>query len=141
MDTTTLDFNTLILLVAITGSTLTIVAMTVRQSNRHEDGLKSVNTSVAALETRVTALETKVDALDGKVDGLDGKVDAMGDDVSDARERLARVEGYLMGPESLTPQPPHPPIKDPPRDDPATRPPTTGEPSVDDPAGGHREAG
>ena len=105
MDTTTFDFNTLTLLVAIMGSTLTIVGMMVRQSNRHEDGLKSVNTGVAALETRATALETKVDALDGKVDGLDGKVDAMGDDVSDAREGLARVEGHLMGPEGLTRRP------------------------------------
>ena len=134
MDTTTLDFNTLILLVAIMGSTLTIVAMTVRQSNRHEDGFKSVNTSVAALETRVTALETKVDA-------LDSKVDAMGHDVSDARERLARVEGHLMGPESFTPQPLHPPTEDPPRDDSATHPNAVGKPSVGDPAGGHREAG
>ena len=29
----------------------------------------------------------------------------MGRDVSDARERLARIEGYLMGPASLGPDP------------------------------------
>ena len=34
----------------------------------------------------------------------------MGRDVSDARERLARIEGHLMGPESLGPNPsPAPP--------------------------------
>ena len=37
MDTSTLDFNTLTLLVAIVGSTLMIVTLMVRQSNRHED--------------------------------------------------------------------------------------------------------
>ena len=41
MDTTTLDFNTLALLVAILGSTmgstLTLVTLIVRQSNRQED--------------------------------------------------------------------------------------------------------
>lgn len=78
MDTSTLDFNTLTLLVAIMastmGSTLTLVTLITRQSNRHND---------------------KIDALDTK---FTDKLDVMGGDVSDARERLARIEGHLMAP-------------------------------------------
>lgn len=52
-------------------------------------------------------LDTKIDALDSKVDK---KFDALGRDVTDVRERLARVEGHLMGPGSLAPSPsPAPP--------------------------------
>ena len=95
MDTSTLDFSTLALLVAIMGSTmgstLTIVTLMFRQSNRHETSIKSVNDSVVSLGARVTVLDTKVDALDGKVIALDGKFDVMGRDVSNARERLARM--------------------------------------------------
>ena len=81
MDTGTLDFNTLTLLVAIVGSTmgstLTLVTLIVKQSNRHEDSLKALGTKFA------------------------DKPDAMGGDVSDARERLARIEGHLMAPEGF----------------------------------------
>ena len=119
MDTSTLDFNTLTLLVAIMGSTLTIVTLMVRQSNRHEDGIKAVNTNVSALETTVIVLETKVTALDGKVTALDGKFDVMGRDVSDTRERLARMEGHLMAPEGFRLRGPQPPAAaDPPPEDP-----------------------
>ena len=119
MDASTLDFNTLTLLVAIMGSTLTIGTLMVRQSNRHEDGIKSVNTNVAALETRVIVLETKVDTLDGKFGALDGKFDVMGRDVSDTRQRLARMEGHLMAPEGFRMRGSHPPAAaDPPPEDP-----------------------
>ena len=112
MDTSTLDFNTLILLVAIVGSivgsTLTIVTLMFRQSNRHDDNIKTLGTAVAALDTRMTALEGKVDALEGKVDALDTKLtdlvrktEVTGRDVSDNRERLARVEGHLLAPEGF----------------------------------------
>ena len=131
MDTSTLDFNTLTLLVAIMGSTmgstLMIVTLMVRQSNRHEDGIKSVNTNVAALETRVTGLETKVTALDGKVTALDGKFDVMGRDVSDTRERLARMEGHLMAPEGFRLRGPQPPA--------------SVDPSPEDPTPDQRQAG
>ena len=33
---------------------------------------------------------------------LEGKVDVMGRDVSDSRERLARVEGHLLAPAGFT---------------------------------------
>ena len=122
MDTSTLDFSTLALLVAIMGSTLTIVTLMFRQSNRHEDGIRSVNDGVASLGARVAVLETKVDALDGKVTVLDGKVDGMGRDVSDSRERLARMEGHLMAPDGFRArglQPPRAAV-DPPPEDPGT---------------------
>ena len=49
MDTSTLDFNTLTLLLAIVGSTLTIVTLMFRQSNRHDDNIKALGTEVAGL--------------------------------------------------------------------------------------------
>ena len=126
METVTTDINmaslllvTAALLVAIMGSTLTIVTLMFRQSSRHETSIKSVNASVASLGTKVSVLETKVDALDGKVDALDGKFDVMGRDVSDTRERLARVEGHLMAPEGFTLRTTQPPaVVDPPPEDP-----------------------
>ena len=124
MDTSTLDFNTLTLLVAIVGSTigstLTIVSLMFRQFNRHEE-------SINALSTNIAVLDTKVDALDTKVTALEGKVDVMGRDVSDSRERLARVEGHLLAPEGFTLR--HPGQRD------------AGEPPSGDPAPDHREAG
>ena len=97
-----MDANTIAMMSMIMGSWITIFGAILWQSYRHEDGIKSVNTSVAALETRAMALETKVDALDSKVDALDGKVDALAGDVADTRERVARIEGHLMAPGSFT---------------------------------------
>ena len=100
MDTTTLDFNTLALLVAILGSTmgstLTLVTLIVRQSNRQEDSIK-------ALEIKLTGkIDDQDIRLTGKIDDLDtkftAKIDALQDGMTDARERLGRIEGYLMAP-------------------------------------------
>ena len=87
-----------------------------------------VTDKIDALDTKVTdkidALDTKVtdkiDALDTKVDALDGKFDVMGPDLSDTRERVARIEGHLMAPEGFRPRHrrlPHP-ADDPPAEDP-----------------------
>ena len=138
MDTTTLDFNTLTLLVtllvAIMGSTLTIVTLMFRQFNQLDTKIGNLDTRVAGLENTVTALDTKVDALNGKGDALDGKVDAldakfdrMGRDISDARERLARIEGHLMAPEGFRMRGAHPPAPD--------------QPSTENPNPDHRQAG
>ena len=148
MDTSMLDFNTLTLLVAIVGSTLTIVSSMFRRFNRQEESIKSPDTRVAVLDTKVDALDTKVTALEGKSDALStrvtalegkfdaldtkvtamvGKVDVMGRDVSDSRKRLARVEGHLLAPEGFT-------LRRPDRREAA-------DPSSDDPAADHREAG
>jgi hypothetical protein len=133
MDTTTLDFSTLTLVVAILastmGSTLTLVTMMIRQANRHEDSIKALDTkftdSIKALDTKFTdsikALDTKftdsIKALDTKIDT---RFDAMGRDVSDARERLARIEGHLTAPGDFRARGPHPPAPDDLPDDPAT---------------------
>ena len=82
MDTTTLDFNTVTLMVTIAGSWLTIVGLIIYQSNR----------------------------LDNKIDT---KIDALGGDVSDIGQRVARIEGHLMGPESFSPRPLTPPTDEP----------------------------
>ena len=86
MDTTTLDFNTVTLMVTIAGSWLTIVGLIIHQSNR----------------------------LDNKIDNkIDTKIDALGGDVSDIGQRVARIEGHLMGPESFSPRPLTPPTDEP----------------------------
>ena len=85
MDTTTLDSSTITLMVTIAGSWLPLVGLIFFQFSR---------------------LDTKIDALDTKLDTkIDTKIDALGRDVTDVRERLARVEGHLMGPGSLAPGP------------------------------------
>ena len=104
-----MDANTIAMMSMIMGSWITIFGAILWQSYRHEDGIKSVNSSVSALETRVATLETKVEAIDDKVtvlDGrltvLDGKIDALAGGVADTRERVARIEGHLMAPGSFT---------------------------------------
>ncbi len=118
MDTSSLDSNTLTLMAMIAGSWLTLVALMIRQSNRHEDSIK-------ALDTKLTGrFDGKIDALDTK---LTGKIDALGRDVSDVRERLGRVEGHLMSPEGFRPL--------------RRRAPSDGEPPSDGPDPSQREAG
>lgn len=51
--------------------------------------------------------------VESRIDTLSDKFDVMGRDVSDARERPARIEGYLMGPKSFSPRPPSPPPTEP----------------------------
>ena len=110
MDTSTLDFNTLTLLVAILGSSFTVVGMMLRQINRLDT---KIDTKIGALDTKI---DTKIDALDTK---MSARFDAMGRDLSDVSERVARIEGYLIGPGRFTTRPPGPPAAvDPPREDP-----------------------
>ena len=146
MDTSALDFDTLILLVtllvAIMGSTLTILTLMYRQfnhldnkfdtkidalDNKFDTKIDALDTRVAGLETNIAALDTKFDGLESRFGKLDAKFDAMGRDVSDARERLARIEGHLMAPEGFRMR--------------GTRPSASGEAPPEDPDLGHREAG
>lgn len=102
MDTTTLDFNTLTLmvtlLVAIAGSTVTIVTLMLRQFNHLDSKIGNLDTRVTGLEKAVTGLDTRFTGLDTRFDGLETKFDRMARDVADTRERVARVEGHLMAP-------------------------------------------
>ena len=128
MDPGTFDFNTLTLLVAIMGSTmgstLTLITLMVRQSNRHDDNIKALDTKftdkIDALDTKFT---DKIDALDTK---FTNKIDVMGGGVSDARERLARIEGHLMAPGGFRMRGPDPPVFE--------------EPSPENPDPDHRRA-
>ena len=110
----------------ILGSSLLTIGVLLRQMNHLETKLETritgldtkFDTKIDALDTKFTdkidALDTKftkkIDALDtkftNKIDALDTKftekLDALGRDVSDTRERMARVEGYLMAPEGFT---------------------------------------
>ena len=107
MDTSTLDSSTITLMVTIAGSWLTLVGLIFFQFSR-------LDTKIDALDTKLdTKFDTKFDALDTKIDTkidaldskFDKKFDALGRDVTDVRERLARVEGHLMGPGSPAPGP------------------------------------
>ena len=104
MDASTLDFNTITLMVMIAGSWLTLGGMIVFQSNRLDT---KFDTKIDALDTKIdtkidaldTKIDTKIDALDTKIDALDtkfdGKFDLVARDVSDVRERLVRVEEHM----------------------------------------------
>ena len=106
METATFDANTLTLLVAILGSTLTTVALMYRLFGRldtkFDNKFDVLSTRVTGLKIRVEALETKVTAIDTKVTALDAKVEALAGDVADTRERVARNEGHLTAPGSFT---------------------------------------
>ena len=129
----------------ILGSSLLTIGVLLRQMNHLETKLETritgldtkFDTKIDALDTKVTdridRLDTKfskkIDALDTKftdrIDALDTKftkkLDVMGRDVADTRERVARVEGYLMAPEGFTLRTPPPPsTADAPPEDPGT---------------------
>ena len=117
------------IVVAVVGSSLATIGLPLKQMNRLETKLE---TRIAGLDTKFT---DKLDSFDtkftDKLDSLDtkftDKLDSLGGDVIDVRERLARVEGHLMAPESFTRRTPQPPAAvDPPAEDPGT---------------GHRHAG
>ena len=93
MDTNSLDYNTVTLMVMIAGSWLTLVGLIIYQSNRLDK-----------------KFDTKIDALDTK---FDTKIDALGGNVTSIGERVARIEGHLMGPESFSPRPLLPPPAEP----------------------------
>lgn len=136
MDTGTLDFNTLTLLVAIMGSTLTIITLMFRQFKHFDGKLDALNTRVGRVETTIAPIDARFGGVDARFDGVDARFDAlearfdklearfdtMASDVSDARERLARIEGHLMAPEGFTLRTPQPP-------------------AAEDPEPGHRETG
>ena len=87
------------------------------------------------MDNKIDALDTKIDnktdalaaKIDNKTDALAAKIDALADDVTDVRERLARVEGHLMAPEGFRPRLRHSPSGD--------------APSSEDPGPSRREAG
>ena len=121
-----MEADTVVLMITIVGSvlgsTLTVVTLMFRQFNQFDNKLDRLDTRVAGLEASVSALDARVGGLDAKVAALDAKFDVMARDVSDTRERLARVEGHLMAPEGFTLRTPQPP-------------------TTEDPEPGHREAG
>ena len=156
MEAATTDLNaaslilaTVAVLVAIMGSTLTMVIMMYRlygrldtkidnrfdrldtkfdtKIDRLDTRVTGLETRFTGLETRFTGLETRFDGLETRFtgletrfDGLEGKLDAMGHDVADTRERVARIEGYLLASEGFTPGTSQPPVAvDPPPEDPS----------------------
>ena len=118
--------QTITIVAAVVGSSLATIGLLLKQMNHLETKLESRFTDkIDALDTKFT---DKIDALDTKVDALDGKFDVMGRDLSDTRERVARIEGHLMAPEGFRPR--H-----------RRLPPPAGDPPAEDPNPDHRQTG
>ena len=80
-----METDTIVLIVTIVGSVL-----------------GSTLTTISLLVNQMNRLENRVD----------GRLNGIGRDVADARERLARIEGYLMSPEGFHTRGTHPPAAD-----------------------------
>ena len=91
-----MDTDTVAMMGMIMGSRITIFAATLWQTNRHEDSIK--------------ALDTK---LDKEFKAVHGEFKAVRREMAAQGERLARIEGHLLGPESFSPRPPSPPPAEP----------------------------
>ena len=110
--------------IAVIGMWVTIIGMILWQSSRHDTKIDALDTKI---DTKIDALDTKfdtkIDALDTKFDkefkAVHGEFKQVRREMAGQGERLARIEGHLMGPESFT----------------------SGPPSPDEPAGDHRQAG
>ena len=136
MEPVTTDINmaslllaTAAVLVAILGSTVTTVILIFRQSNHFNKRLDRLDTKfdtkIDALDTKFdtkidaldTKFDTKIDALDNKftseIRAVHGEFKIVRRDISVIGERLARVEGHLMGPETFSPSPLPPPTAEP----------------------------
>ena len=116
MDATAIDVNmaslllaTAAVLVAIVGSTLTIVTLMFRQSNRHEDSIKALDAKFAKEFTRVHGEFTRVH---GEFKRVHGEFTRVRRDIFGVAERLARVEGHLTAPQGFRPHRPLQPEAD-----------------------------
>ena len=102
MDATAIDVNmaslllaTAAVLVVIVGSMLTIATLMFRQSNRHEDSIKALDSKFSKEFKRVHGEFTRVRR-----------------DIFGVAERLARVEGHLTAPQGFRPHRPLQPEAD-----------------------------
>ena len=116
MDAAAMDVNmaslllaTAAVLVAIAGSTLTIVTLMFRQSNRHEDSIKALDAKFAKEFKRVRGEFTGVR---GEFTGVHSEFTRVRRDIFGVAERLARVEGHLTAPQGFRPHGPLPPEAD-----------------------------
>ena len=116
MDATAMDVNmaslllaTAAVLVAIVGSTLTIVTLMFRQSNRHEDSIKALDAKFGKEFKRVHGEFTRVH---GEFTRVHGEFTRVRRDIFGVAERLARVEGHLTAPQGFRPHRPLPPEAD-----------------------------
>ena len=130
MDATAMDVNmaslllaTAAVLVAIAGSTLTIVTLMFRQSNRHEDSIKALDSKFAKEFKRVhgdftgvrgefTGVHSEFTGVRGEFTGVHSEFTRVRRDIFGVAERLARVEGHLTAPQGFRPHGPLPPEAD-----------------------------
>ena len=87
-------------MIAAIGMWITIVGMILWQSSHHDN-------KIDALDTKFT---DKIDALDTK---FTDEFKQVRREMADQGERLARIEGHLLGPQSFSPRPPSPPPAEP----------------------------
>ena len=116
MDAAAMDVNvaslllaTAAVLVAIAGSTLTIVTLMFRQSNRHEDSIKALDAKFAKEFTGVRGEFTGVHS---EFTRVHSEFTGVRRDIFGVAERLARVEGHLTAPQGFRPHGPLPPEAD-----------------------------
>ena len=79
-------------MIAVIGMWVTIVGMILWQSSRHD--------------TKIDALETKFDK---EFKAVHGEFKQVRREMAHQGERLARIEGHLLGPASFSLRPPSPP--------------------------------
>ena len=95
-------------MIAAIGIWVTIVGMILWQSSRRH------NNRIDALDTKVG---NKIDGLEAKFDkefkAVHGEFKQVRREMAGQGERLARIEGHLLGPKSFSPPPPSPPPAEP----------------------------
>ncbi len=75
-------------IVAVLGMWISLVGMILWQSSRHENTMRSLD---AKIDTKIDALNTKIDT----------EFKAVRRDIAGQGERLARIEGHLLGSRSF----------------------------------------
>ena len=66
----------------------------------------------SVLGSTLTTISLLVNQMNRLENGVDGRLNVISRDLADARERLARIEGYLMSPEAFYTRGAHPPAAD-----------------------------
>ena len=90
-------------MIAAVGMWLTIVGMILWQSSRHDDRIDALDNKFT---NKIDGLETKFDK---EFKAVHGEFKQVRREMAGQGERLARIEGHLLGPESFSLRPPSPP--------------------------------
>ena len=82
--------------ITLIGMWITVVGMILWQSYRHENSIKALDTKFdTKIDNKFDALNNK---MDNKFDRIDDEFKAVRRDIAAQGQRLARIEGHLLGP-------------------------------------------